>query len=54
MYNTIESYADSTDDDDEEKGLCFEDWNKRIRPEYCSSPPTGILCELLGIMYELA
>lgn len=28
IYNTIESYADSTDDDDdedEEKGLCFED-----------------------------
>lgn len=24
IYNTIESYADSTDDD-EEKGLCFED-----------------------------
>ncbi|XP_035394350.1 poly(ADP-ribose) glycohydrolase isoform X1 [Cygnus atratus] len=26
IYNTVESYADSTDDDDdEEKGLCFED-----------------------------
>nr|XP_013816960.1 PREDICTED: poly(ADP-ribose) glycohydrolase isoform X2 [Apteryx mantelli mantelli] len=25
IYSTIESYADSTDDDDEEKGLCFED-----------------------------
>ncbi|XP_065602858.1 poly(ADP-ribose) glycohydrolase isoform X2 [Cyrtonyx montezumae] len=26
IYNTIESYADSTDDDDdEEKGICFED-----------------------------
>ncbi|XP_074965575.1 poly(ADP-ribose) glycohydrolase [Phalacrocorax aristotelis] len=25
IYNTIESYADSTDDDDEEKVLCFED-----------------------------
>ncbi|XP_005153693.2 poly(ADP-ribose) glycohydrolase isoform X1 [Melopsittacus undulatus] len=25
IYNTIESYADSTDDDDEEKGLCFDD-----------------------------
>lgn len=25
IYNTVESYADSTDDDDEEKGLCFDD-----------------------------